>query len=163
MRPLLVSDADELAELQRVAFAEEARRFGDPSLPALTQTVAELAREIRASAGIVAIAGTELAGVVRTRETAGTLYVTRLVVAPAHQQRGIGTALMRAAEQQTAAVRACLFVRPRNEAVLAFYRRLGYAPADGATVDADQELVGLTKELCPPHRVGEQSSAYADS
>ncbi|NYH88273.1 hypothetical protein F4554_000911 [Actinopolymorpha rutila] len=31
--------------------------------------------------------------------------------------------------------------------MLAFYLRLGYAPADGPTIDADQELVGLAKEL----------------
>ncbi|MET9020676.1 GNAT family N-acetyltransferase [Actinopolymorpha sp. NPDC004070] len=61
--------------------------------------------------------------------------------------RGIGTALMRTAEERTTAARACLFVRPRNEAVLAFYRRLGYAPPDGAAIDTAQELVGLAKEL----------------
>jgi ribosomal protein S18 acetylase RimI-like enzyme len=151
LRSLRSSDADELAELQRAAFEDEALRFADPWLPALTQTAAELARELEDSSGIVALAGPRMAGrmagAVRARETVDTLYVTRLVVAPALQGSGIGTALMRAAEERTTAVRACLFLRPRNEAVLSFYRRLGYAPADGAAIDANQEVVGLVKHL----------------
>jgi ribosomal protein S18 acetylase RimI-like enzyme len=68
-------------------------------------------------------------------------WINYLGVAPEHQRRGFGRSIMAEAERR---LRACgcpkvnLQVRATNEAVLAFYRRLGYA------VD---EVVSLGKRL----------------
>jgi ribosomal protein S18 acetylase RimI-like enzyme len=66
-----------------------------------------------------------------------------LAVDPQHRRRGYGTALMRHVEQRLAE-RGCpkinLMVRSANAEVVAFYRRLGYAP---------DEVVALGKRLIP--------------
>lgn len=147
LRPLQRSDAGELLSLQRAAFVSEALLYNDILLPALTQPLDELVQEIRRSSGIVAMVGTRMAGAIRMRHMADTLHITRLTVAPDLQGCGIGTALMAAAEEGTTAVRAGLFVRPRNETVLRFYRRLGYVPAHPDAADPDPELIGLVKDL----------------
>jgi ribosomal protein S18 acetylase RimI-like enzyme len=59
----------------------------------------------------------------------GWLY--HLAVAPQRQRQGLGRALVAAAEQWLAArsvPKVHLMVRETNEAVSAFYRRLGYEP-----------------------------------
>ncbi len=69
--------------------------------------------------------------------------VNYLAVDPAHRRRGHGAALMRHVEALLAE-RGCpkinLIVRSANAAVIAFYRKLGYAP------DA---VVPLGKRLIP--------------
>ncbi|WP_326538564.1 GNAT family acetyltransferase [Pseudorhodoferax sp.] len=60
-------------------------------------------------------------------------WVNYLAVAPALQGRGHGAALMRQVEAQFLALgcpKVSLLVRSTNSAVLAFYRRLGYAVDD---------------------------------
>ena len=142
-----MGDAAELMSLQRAAFETEALLHDDLLMPALTQPLAELMMEIRRSSGIVAMVGTRMAGAIRTRHMADTLHVTRLTVAPDLQGFGIGTALMGAIEECATTDRASLFVRPRNEAVVRFYRRLGYAPANPEGADPDPELIELVKDL----------------
>jgi ribosomal protein S18 acetylase RimI-like enzyme len=59
----------------------------------------------------------------------GWLYY--VAVAPASRKRGIGRALVEAAEgwlRQRGVAKAQLMVRETNDAVAAFYRRLGYDP-----------------------------------
>ena len=56
-------------------------------------------------------------------------WVYYLAVAPGHRRKGIGTALMRRVERDLAAMgcpKLNLQVRASNEAVVAFYRKLGY-------------------------------------
>ena len=68
-------------------------------------------------------------------------WVNYLAVDPAHQGRGIGRVLMDHAERGLAALgcpKVNLQVRSANEAVLAFYRRLGYV---------DDDVVSLGKRL----------------
>ena len=69
--------------------------------------------------------------------------VNYLAVDPAHRRRGHGAALMQRVEAALAE-RGCpkinLMVRSTNAEVLAFYRKLGYAP---------DEVVPLGKRLIP--------------
>ena len=69
--------------------------------------------------------------------------VNYLAVDPQHRRRGYGAALMRCVEE-TLAARGCpkvnLLVRASNAEVLAFYRKLGYAP---------DEVAALGKRLIP--------------
>jgi ribosomal protein S18 acetylase RimI-like enzyme len=68
-------------------------------------------------------------------------WIYYLAVAPEHQRRGLGRAIMAEAECRLRAAgcpKINLQVRTMNQGVIAFYRRLGYA------VD---EVVGLGKRL----------------
>jgi len=70
-------------------------------------------------------------------------WVNYLAVAPEHRSKGHGRSLMRHVEEQLTA-RGCpklnIQIRAGNEAVLAFYRRIGY------TAD---EAISLGKRLIP--------------
>ena len=70
-------------------------------------------------------------------------WVNYLAVAPSHQRRGYAARLMQHIEQQLLAMgcpKLNMQVRTSNSAVLAFYRRLGYA---------QDEVVSLGKRLIP--------------
>jgi len=145
--PLPSSAVGELLTLQRAAYVTEAHLYGDPFLPALTQSLGELVAELGTSRCTGAWSGTRLVGAVRTRECDGTLHIGRLVVAPDLQGCGIGSRLLRAAEEGTSLPRATLFTGHLSEANLRLYRRLGYAESRREDVRPGLRLVHLDKQL----------------
>lgn len=100
------ADAGELLTLQRAAFVTEAQAYGDPHLPPLTQTLAELLAELGLPT-VLALgvrAGSRLIGSVRLhRAEDGVSTLHRLVVAPDQQGRGLGRLLLAAAEDEARA------------------------------------------------------------
>ncbi|MGH9481493.1 MAG: GNAT family N-acetyltransferase [Terriglobales bacterium] len=77
-------------------------------------------------------AGGELGGFILTEMNRGHGHVITLDVAPEHRRRGLGLALMRAAEDHYRATGArgmSLEVAVNNAGALAFYTRLGYRVA----------------------------------
>ncbi len=96
----------------------------------------------------VAEMGSALVGTVMCGYEGHRGWVNYLAVSPAQRNRGLGRRLMQAAESALQA-RGCpklnLQVRETNEAVLAFYNRLGY------TVDP---VVSLGKRLIPDDESG---------
>ena len=144
LRLLQPDAAGELLTLQRAAYVPEAQLYDDVRLPALVQTLDELADELTRSDCLAALAGSRLVGAVRTRERDGVLHVGRLVVAPDLQGRGIGTRLL-AAERTTRLAQATLFTGARSTADLRLYRRHGYVDAHRETVRPGLELVHLVE------------------
>ena len=145
--PLPSGAAGELLTLQRAAYVPEAQLYDDVRLPALVQTLDELADELTRSSCLAARVGSRLVGAVRAHERDGVLHVGRLIVAPDLQGRGIGTRLLLAAERTTPLARATLFTGARSTANLRLYRRHGYVDARRETVRPGLELVHLVKEL----------------
>jgi predicted N-acetyltransferase YhbS len=97
-RIALVEDADagELLTLRRAAFVTEAQQYGDPNIPPLTQTLAEL-REDLAREDVVTVGaweGHRLVGSIRVEIEGTKATLGRLAVAPDMQGRGIGTSLL---------------------------------------------------------------------
>ena len=89
-------DAGELLTLRRAAFVTEAQAYGDPNIPPLTQTLAELREDIVAK-GIITLgawSGHRLVGSVRVELEGLKATLGRLAVAPDMQGRGIGTQMM---------------------------------------------------------------------
>ncbi len=147
LRPLQPDAAGELLTLQRAAYVPEAQLYDDVRLPALVQTLDELADELTRSSCLAARVGSRLVGAVRAHERDGVLHVGRLIVAPDLQGRGIGTRLLLAAERTTRLARAALFTGARSTADLRLYRRHGYVDAHRETVRPGLELVHLVEEL----------------
>ena len=79
---------------------------------------------------LVAASGRRVVGAVALGWDGVRGWIYHLAVEPLERRHGVGTALMRAAEQRLLA-RGCpkinLQVMPANDAVVAFYTRLGYA------------------------------------
>ncbi|TNM70192.1 GNAT family N-acetyltransferase [Streptomyces sp. NP160] len=166
LRPARAGDAGEVLVVSLAAFVSEAQRYGDPLLPPLRESVADVRTAIEDAAQrvVVAEAGAwsdwkpdRLLGSVRVRlahdlpsagdgqdDGGGPLvgHVGRLVVVPDAQGRGLGKALLRAAEDEArraGAVRLELFTGAESEGSISLYQRAGYRlsdrPGDADRVD----------------------------
>ncbi len=92
------SHAGELLTVRRAAFVTEAQLYGDPNIPALTQTLAELEADLDRP-DVVTIGawdGVRLVGSVRVGLEEDRALLGRLAVVPDLQGQGIGTQLLMA-------------------------------------------------------------------
>lgn len=136
--------AGEVLTLQRAAYVTEAQRYGGPGIPPLTETLEEVAAAVAAGTVLTATVGPRVVGAVRGALDGGVLAVGRLVVAPDHRGRGIGSALLAAVERTPGARRAVLSTGADD---LRLYRRAGYREERRERVSAGLELVHLSKDL----------------
>ncbi|HIZ37591.1 MAG TPA: GNAT family N-acetyltransferase [Candidatus Ruania gallistercoris] len=93
--------AGELLTVRRAAFVTEAQLYGDPNIPALTQTLPELVEDL-ARPDVVTIGGWlggRLAGSIRVGLEENRALLGRLAVVPDLQGQGIGTKLIMAVLQ----------------------------------------------------------------
>jgi GNAT superfamily N-acetyltransferase len=91
-----VEHVGELFTLRRAAFVTEAQLYNDAHLPALTQTLEELAADLEAP-GIITLGawrGPRLVGTIRVGVEGEKATIGRLAVAPDVQGHGIGTKLL---------------------------------------------------------------------
>ncbi len=149
IQPLSIADAGEVLTLQRAAYASEALLYGDPSLPALVQTLPDLVAELSNSLGYKAVRGSRLVGAVRSTVDGDTLHIGRLTVAPDLQGSGLGTALLSAAEGAAGpdVTSAALFTGHLSSANLRLYQRHGYVEERREKIDDRVTLVHLRKPL----------------
>jgi ribosomal protein S18 acetylase RimI-like enzyme len=158
IRPAGAGDAREILDLQRAAYRIEGERYGDFSLPPLTETVDDLARALRTHVVLVARRSTRVAtlptdpivGTVRARVAADTAHIGRMSVLPALHGRGIGRQLLEAIEQDVAPVRCyALFTGHRSERNLRMYERAGYRRVRTERQSDAVMLIHLEKMVAP--------------
>lgn len=139
------ADAGELLTLQRAAYASEAQLYGDPFLPALTQTLEELREELGGFAIGIRHNG-RLIAALRWRIDGDTAHIGRITVAPDLQGMGLGTRLLREAEQRSGAESFELFTGHLSAANLRLYEREGYVQAMRMPLREGVELIYLRKQ-----------------
>jgi ribosomal protein S18 acetylase RimI-like enzyme len=147
---LSTADAGELLTLQRAAYVTEAQLHHDPRLPPLVEPLADV-EAVLADPDVVVLGlrlGPRLVGCVRLRYLGdGRVALGRLAVAPDLQGRGLGTALLRAAEEAFDGVESVeLFTGHLSAGNLRLYQRFGYVETH-RTPAGTHELVHLVKEL----------------
>jgi ribosomal protein S18 acetylase RimI-like enzyme len=142
------TDAGEILTLQRAAYVTEAQAHDDLGMPPLTQTLDQLRAEL-ADPACTAWGIREngrLVASVRVRLHEETAEIGRLVVAPDRQGNGLGTALLKAAENElpdsVTVIR--LFTGEHSLANLRLYTRLGYQETE-RTPAGSYQLVHLAK------------------
>ncbi|WP_341360370.1 GNAT family N-acetyltransferase [Georgenia sp. M64] len=98
---ITVDEAGELLTVRRAAFVTEAQLYGDPNLPALTQSLTELVADIERPDVVTlgAWSGHRLIGSIRVELEAERATLGRLAVVPDLQGQGIGTQLLMAVLQ----------------------------------------------------------------
>lgn len=124
------ADAGEVLTLQRAAYVPEARAHGDIDLPPLTEHLAEI-REQLADGSVTAWGVRDdgrLVAAVRITRSGSTAVVSRLVVAPDRQGEGLGSGVLRHAEEQlddgVSVIE--LFTGEHSVTNLRLYDRLGF-------------------------------------
>lgn len=122
-----IADAEEILTLQKLAYQSEAERYSNYNIPPLTQTPDEIKDQFRNHIFLKAVSEGRTIGTVRAYEENGTCYIGRLAVHPDSQNRGIGTALMKAIEGYFKPQRFELFIGSRSDKNIYLYKKLGYA------------------------------------
>jgi ribosomal protein S18 acetylase RimI-like enzyme len=122
-----VGDAQEILDLQKLAYESEAAIYNDYSIPPLTQTLDQMETDFQNQVVVKATLDGRIVGSVRGYAEGGTCYIGRLIVHPAFQNRGIGARLMDEIERHFGEVgRYELFTGGRSERNLYLYQKLGY-------------------------------------
>ena len=122
-----VADAEEILVLQKLAYQSEAELYGNFDIPPLKQTVEELRDQFKDHVILKAVHEDKIIGTVRAYEENGTCFIGRLAVHPALQNRGVGTALLKAIEGHFAPKHFELFTGAKSGKNLSLYKKLGYA------------------------------------
>lgn len=145
--PVTPGDAGELLTLQRAAFVTEAQLYDNPHLPPLTETLDALRADLASGPALKAMLGSRIVGTVRCRQEGEVLYIGRLAVAPDQQGRGLGIALLLAAEQLALprVLTLALFTGAHSKANLRLYRRCGYVEVRREALPTGPGLIHLEK------------------
>ena len=153
--PAITSDAGAILSLQKRAYESEARLYNDWSIPPLVQTLDSLVEEIKAITVLKAVEGGGIVGSVRAKLDGTNCFIGRLIVEPAHQGHGIGTALLQAIEGSFPnATRFELFTGSRSEGNIRLYQRHGYAVVRTEQLSEQVSLVFMHKRTHALRRSG---------
>ncbi len=140
------SDAEKILEIQKLAFHGQGILYNDFTLPPLVQTPEELVRDFRTYAFLKALSDGKIVGSVRGRCESDTCQISRLIVHPDYQNKGIGKKLMHAIENKfSSASRYELFTGDKSEKNLALYGELGYRQFARKPQSSNVTLICLEK------------------
>lgn len=150
---LTKADAGELLTLQRAAYATEAQAHGDPHLPPLVESLADVRRAL-ADPTTTSLGNRDdgrLVAAVRTIMAPDglSLELGRLAVAPDRQGEGLGSRLLAVVEGSAPASVAeiRLFTGEHSPANLRLYGRCGYEETGREPTSAGYSVVHLVKRL----------------
>ena len=141
-----IDDAEEILELQKLAYVSEAEINDDFTIPPLHQTMDEIRAEFDRQVFLKVQLDGRIIGSVRCYLDGGTCHIGKLIVHPDYQNRGIGTRLLRAAEEQfPSAERYVLFTGEKSRRNLHIYQKSGYRVFDRKVVSEKLTMVYLQK------------------
>lgn len=125
--PLHLDDditARSVLELQRAAYAVEARLIGSDEIPGLHETLEDLQGTKETFIGV--FDGADLIGVLSYEATAGVLDICRLAVAPSSARRGFGEQLVRWILDAVPRPVTIVSTGSDNAPAVALYAKLGF-------------------------------------
>ena len=146
IRKASVENAEEILNLQELAYQSEAAIYNDYSIPPLTQSLEEIRDDFENMIFLVAEINGKIIGSVRAFAKSGTCHIGRLIVHPDYQNQGIGTQLLSKIEEMFSKSRRFeLFTGHKSEKNLYLYQKLGYNIFRDETVTKELKLVYLEK------------------
>ena len=141
-----VESAEEILELQKIAYVSEAELIDDFTIPPLHQKIDEILSEFKHQIFLKVEFDKKIVGSIRTYLEMGTCYIGKLIVHPDYQNKGIGTKLLYKAEGQFPnATRYELFTGQESQRNLHIYGKNGYKVFKETKVSERLTLVFLEK------------------
>lgn len=142
----ILSDADEILSLQKLAYISEAEIYNDYNIPPLLQTKNEIIDDFNNQIILKSIVAGKIIGSVRAYSKNTTCYIGRLIVHPEYQNKGIGTKLMSEIENIFSYCgRYELFTGHKSEKNIHLYQKLGYKIFDTKKVNDKLSMVFMEK------------------
>jgi len=122
-----IEDAQEILELQKLAYRSEAEIYGDFSIAPLTQTLEELKGDFKNMIFLKSVIRNQIIGSVRAYLEENTCHICRPVVHPSYQNYGLGRKLMHKIEAYFPQARRFeVFTGHKSRRNIYFHQRLGY-------------------------------------
>lgn len=144
----MISDAEEILSLQKLAYRSEAEIYNDFNIPPLVQALESIEKDFENQYFLKTVMNGKIIGSVRAYTKEGTCYIGRLIVHPDFQNRGIGTDLMNEIERIFNTCRRFeLFTGDKSERNLYLYQKLGYKIFKKAKITDQTMVVYLEKKI----------------
>ena len=141
-----IKDAQEILDLQYLAYQSEAAINNDYSIPPLTQTLGEIEADFDRQIFLKATMDDRIIGSVRGYKRDETCCIGRLIVHPDVQNRGLGTRLMGEIERIFSQTKKFeLFTGTESKRNLYLYQKLGYKPFKTEMITENTGVVFLEK------------------
>ena len=141
-----VSDLEEILKLQKIAYLSEAEIYNDYEIPPLMQTLQELEKDYELSNFFVTRENGEIIGSINLRIKDDIGYITRLIVHPNYQRKGIGSRLLKYAEEFYPKVcKFELFTGHKSLRNLNLYHNRGYKEVGRKKINENLTEVFLQK------------------
>jgi ribosomal protein S18 acetylase RimI-like enzyme len=139
-------DASEILKLCYLAYQREGMRYGDWTIPPLSETYASVLADCATRNVLIARSGTSIAGTIRAVRHGDVVDVYRLAVHPRFERRGLGSKLLTAVEARfPGADRFALFTGHESYGNLRLYARHGYREVRREVASPVASLVFLEK------------------
>ena len=139
-------NAEEILELQKLAYVSEAEIIDDFTIPPLQQTLDEILSEFSSHFFLKAVSNDKIIGSVRGYKEKDTCYIGKLIVHPDFQNQGLGTKLLNRAEKHFPGVKRFeLFTGHKSLKNLFLYDKNGYNAFDEKRVSKKLTLIFLEK------------------
>ena len=140
-------DIPEILALQKIAYRSEAELYGDNSVPAMGQTMEQITADFDKMIFLKAVVNGKIIGSIRGRREGDTAHISRVIVHPYFQGRGIATRLIRQLEQEVGDVRIYeAFTGHQSMRNLHLYGKLGYRQVRTEPFTPTVQWVYLQKE-----------------
>ena len=140
-------DIPEILALQKIAYRSEAELYGDDSVPALGQSLEQISADFDRMLFLKAVVNGKIIGSIRGIRTEDTAHVSRVMVHPYFQRKGLATRLIRQIEQELGDVRIYeAFTGHQSLRDLHLYGKLGYRQVRTEPFSPTVQWVYLQKE-----------------
>ncbi|AYO55555.1 MULTISPECIES: GNAT family N-acetyltransferase [Acinetobacter] len=147
IKQAIMSEAEDILELQKIAYQSEAELYQDWNIPPLLQTLQQLQLEFENHKIIVATFNDEIVGSVRGYVDQGTLHIGRLIVHPDFQKQGIGSQLLLKIENDSESQRYELFTGHKSIENIRLYEKLGYQQFRTEKIHDELDFIYLHKQV----------------
>ena len=142
------ADLPELLAVQKVAYASEAEIYGDTSLPAMRQSLAEITADFGKMIFLKGVVNGKIVASIRGYDDGqGTAHILRLSVLPYFRGRGLGRRLIASIEKEFSKVKRCeIFTGHRSATNIHLYSKMGYKRFKTEPFNANVEWVYMEKK-----------------
>jgi len=124
-------DMQEILNIQKLAFQENAVRYNDPNIPPLIQTSEEFIDKAKGHIILKAVMDGKIVGSAKGIQNGNRCRISNVIVHPDHWNKGIGGRLVEAIESEFNVDVYELVTGYRDDKNISLYEKHGYAISEG--------------------------------